>query len=891
MKKTVILVLSILLLYSGLLYAEVNVPDFSFFGKEISSFRIKPTFAKINVSFEDARSFSTYIDSLKIEAESFDRKEYSTKKPGSVYGGSFGTGLSAVFVGNKAYRNYLVKQFLEGNYLGVVNAYPEYKNKFSGGKFANETAFLYASSLLKTGGISKAVDIFEEVAAGEDKFAFYAQDKLFGYFEEIGRDEDILRLGGRLDRLSPYASYIYFDVLYKNNQYDKMLDFITAYEEYVSEYQVIREYKIAAEYFAGRLDRVSEYEPFSDTSVYFITDALLKTGNLERAFVLINSMKKSNSYKYYFNFKYYILKETYENAEENYERVENEKDKLSLLFFYLSESFPDIREDVLDIFSFDDPVNRDYLNYYKGLLYLSGNNYKKAAEYFEQVVFQENLVVNSYFYKGISYAEVNESRSKHFFIRYLNKGEDKKKKNIARFMLGQFYYMEKQYEQTLMLVESCSTDFCSELKARVYLAESDFRKVLDTLNNIDSNKAVYIKAAALFNMKRYEEALAMLNKIKDAYPDKDLLKMLVYYKLDEFDKGLKIFNHYKNEKDFIDRTIRQLYLANEYRTVINILNNTVDMTPEYRLIMAKSLYSTGKYDRAEQIYYDFLKQKRYLYDSISGLISIQGSRKTEKSFLEKGFNWLNNMEFEKENVIALEFARLAFNSDDTGIGIKYLNYFFNNYPDASNIKEAYILRADFFLNKGKLKECIMDMNSAINRFGRDGELLMQKAKCMEKSEPLQALKIYRELRNNERFEKVAKTNIMKHSDNVSEVENIAFEFKNEQYALYLSGIERVLNIASLSELEKYEDYAYELVDSGIRKYAPAGVYFVSAVEYAKGNYQKAASGLMKVYYLYPDSDYALKSLKLAKKAFLESGDSKNADKVQNIIEKMGNKEE
>ncbi|TYB33716.1 MAG: hypothetical protein FXF49_04740 [Flexistipes sinusarabici] len=891
MKKTGVLVLSIFLLYSGLLHAEVKVPDFSFFGKEISSFRIKPTFTKINVSFKDARSFSTYIESLQIEAESFDRKEYSTKKPGSVYGGTFGTGLSAVFVGNKAYRNYIVKQFLEGNYFGVVNAYPEYKDKFTGGKFANETAFLYAFSLLKTGGISKAVEIFEKVAAGEDKFAYYAQDKLFGYFEEIGRYKDILRLGGHLKRLSPYASYLYLDILYKNNQYDKILNFISNYEEYVSEYQVIRDYKIAAEYFAGRLERVAGYEPFSGVSVYFITDALLKTGNLERAFILINGMNNNNAYKYYFNVKYHILKGDYEKAGKNYQRVENERDKLSLLFFYLSESFPDTREDVLNIFSFSDPVNRDYLNYYKGLLYLSKNKYVEAAEYFEQVVFQENLLINSYFYKGICYADVNASRSKHFFIRYLNNGDDNEKKNIARFMLGQFYYMEKQYEQTLMLVESCSTDFCSELKAQVYLAESEFRKALNTLNNIDTNKAVYLKAAALFNMKDYEKALAMLNKINDAYPGKDLLKMLVYYKLEEIDKGMEIFNQHNNEKEFIDRTIRQLYLANEYHTVINILNNTGNLTPEYRLIMAKSLYSTGRYDRAEQIYYDFLKQKKYLYDSINGLISIQGMQKTQKSFLIKGFKWLNDMEFEKENVIALDFARLAFNSDDTGMGIKYLNYFFNNYPDAPNVKEAYILRADFFFSKGKLKECIMDMNSAISRFGRDGELLLQKAKCMEKSTPLKALEIYRELSDSKRFERVAKTNIMEHSDNVSEVENIALEFKKEQYDLYLNGIERVLNITPLNKLDKKEDYAYELIDSGIRKYAPAGAYFVGAVEYAKGNYEKAASGLMKVYYLYPGSDYALKSLRLAKKAFIETGDNKNADKVQKIIDKMGNKEE
>lgn len=891
MRKMGFLVFFVFFICIGSLHAEVKVPDFSFFGKEISSFKIKPTFTNIDVNFSSSRSFNTYIEGLKIEAQYFDKKEYSTKKPGSIYGGSFGTGLSAVFVGNKAYRNYLAKQFLDGNYLGVVNAYPDYKNKFTGGKFENEAAFLYASSLMETGGTLKAIDIFKDLVSGEDQFAFYAQDKLFGYFSEVGRSDDITRLGGSLDKLSPYSAYIYLDVLYKKSQYSEMLNFLSNYPEYPKDYQVIKDYKVGAEYFAGKLNKVAEYEPFSETSAHFITDALLKSGYYEKASSLIDNMSDNDSYKYYFNFKFYILNNNYEKAEKNYEKIENENDKLSLLFFYLSESFPGINNNVLNIFSFDDPVSRDYLSYYKGLYFLRQNDYEKAVKFFEQVVFQQNLLINSYFYKGICYAGTNESRSKHFFIRYLNKGSDEEKKNIARFMLGQFYYMEKQYEQTLMLIESCSSDFCKELKAQVYLAKSDFQGTLNALDNVSSDKAQYLKAAALFNMKNYQAALQVLENVGNGYQGKDLLRMLVYYKLGAIDKGLEIYNEHKNEEDFVSRTVRQLYLANQYQTVIDILNNMSELTPEYKLIMAKSFYSTKKFQQAEDIFYDFIRQKKYLYDSISGLISIQSSRETKKSFLENGFNWLNDMDFERENIIALDFARLAFNSGDTGIGIKYLNYFFNNYPDASNIKDAYIIRADFFYSKGKFRECAMDMNSAIERFGQNGELMLQKAKCLEKTALSDALDIYRNLKSNEQFEKVAKTKIMEHSSNPAEVEKIALEFKGEQYNLYLKGIQRALALTSLSDLVKKEDYAYELVDSGIREYAPAGAYFVGAVEYARGNYEKAASGLMKVYYLYTDSKYGLKSLQLAKKAFLKANDSKNADKVQKIINKTGNKEE
>ncbi len=886
LKQLKFTLLCLLILVPVKVSAEISVPDFSFMGKEIARFNIKPTFTKVDITFSDSKSFDTYLDNLDIQANRMEKDEYESNDPGSLYSGSFGTGLSSIFVGNKAYRNYIVKRYIENDYLGVIDAYLEYKEKFTGGIYENEVRFLYASALLNSGSTDKGLQILKTLSESDSgNFRDYAQDIIFNYYEKTGKTNKILEFGKEINTFTQYGLFAYTKALYEKNSYAEILNILSDYRDYLDNNTSLMEYKIASMYFLGQMDKLSKTEPFSEISRYFITDALIKTGNYKKAREILNAFDSDNRYFDYFSFKLAILNNNLNEASFYLEKINNPKDKLSLFFFYLSENFPGIKSEVLDIFQFNSPTNRDYLNYYKGLYFLQNKNYREAAKHFEKVVFQRNLVTNSYFYKGLCYSEWDSSRSKHFFIRYLNTGKDKEKLDITRFMLAQFYFFEKDYTKVKVLLEQCNINPCRSLEAEILLEQSDFENALKIVKNIDSDKANFVKASANYNLKNYNEALTYLDKIKKPYPGKNLLKMLTYYKLEQFDKGMSIFEENKNNKEFLDRTVRQLFLANQYLLVINILNQMESLEPSHLLIKAKALYSLKKYDESETIYQNFLSKNKYIYDSIEGLISINKARGVTRDFLENGFNWLNKYSFNDESSIALNFSQTAFNSGNTDLGIKYLNYFFNNYPNASDAKEAYKIRADFFYEQKKFRECAMDVNSAIERFGESGDLLLQKAKCIRNSAPEEALSIYRDLKNSRQYGNIAKRNIIFLSDNVTEVEQLSLEFKDKNRNLYLKGIEKVLSNVGIENLDEKEDYVYQLVNSGIKEFAVAGDYFIAALDYNQKKYEEAATKLMRVYYLHENSDYAVKSLKLALKAFEKLNDKNNAEKVKNILDK------
>jgi tetratricopeptide (TPR) repeat protein len=117
------------------------------------------------------------------------------------------------------------------------------------------------------------------------------------------------------------------------------------------------------------------------------------------------------------------------------------------------------------------------------------------------------------------------------------------------------------------------------------------------------------------------------------------------------------------------------------------------------------------------------------------------------------------------------------------------------------------------------------------------------------------------------------------------VEQLSLEFKDKNRNLYLKGIEKVLSNVGIENLDEKEDYVYQLVNSGIKEFAVAGDYFIAALDYNQKKYEEAATKLMRVYYLHENSDYAVKSLKLALKAFEKLNDKNNAEKVKNILDK------
>jgi hypothetical protein len=152
MKKFLVLLFTVFIFSSA--YAEVEVPGFAFTGKEISDFSIRPSFKNISVSFDVKSDFDTYLRQESFRLETGEKEGYQSDDPGSAYSGGLGTSISSVFVGDKAYRNNIVKAYLDKRYLDVVGSYEKYYDKkIKGTSFEEEVRLVYAFAMLETGSI------------------------------------------------------------------------------------------------------------------------------------------------------------------------------------------------------------------------------------------------------------------------------------------------------------------------------------------------------------------------------------------------------------------------------------------------------------------------------------------------------------------------------------------------------------------------------------------------------------------------------------------------------------------------------------------------------------------------------------------------------------------
>ncbi|MBQ3033390.1 MAG: hypothetical protein IJD28_03340, partial [Deferribacterales bacterium] len=108
---------------------QISVPDYSFTGREITGFTVSPGYTLVNFDFKPPSKMDMYIQNRESEFTSSEKQDYSAEEPGMMYSGSVSTSLSSVFVGEKAYRNNIVKTFLRKEYIDVIEAYEKYAEK------------------------------------------------------------------------------------------------------------------------------------------------------------------------------------------------------------------------------------------------------------------------------------------------------------------------------------------------------------------------------------------------------------------------------------------------------------------------------------------------------------------------------------------------------------------------------------------------------------------------------------------------------------------------------------------------------------------------------------------------------------------------------------------
>jgi len=61
------------------LLGAIEVPEVSFYGEEISSYYVGPSFATVDIAYDNKTSYETYLEKITIESKTLKESEYETK--------------------------------------------------------------------------------------------------------------------------------------------------------------------------------------------------------------------------------------------------------------------------------------------------------------------------------------------------------------------------------------------------------------------------------------------------------------------------------------------------------------------------------------------------------------------------------------------------------------------------------------------------------------------------------------------------------------------------------------------------------------------------------------------------------------------------------------------
>lgn len=868
-------------------FADVEVSNFSFIGKEVANINIRPVYKNISVDFKNIKSFDTYIDKLNFEVNNISKDNYSTKEPGFIFSGDFGTAISSAFIGSRAYRNYLAKMYLRKDYFKVIEGFEKYEQKLTGSDFKDECSFLYAISLMNVGYYNKSLNYLSELATKDNQFGNLAQEYLFEYYKKMSKNDAILELANKYSKLTPYSLYIYIDTFFKLDQYENIVKVIDNYIDLIDNYPFFYDYYFYSKYILRDFeDIIKNAKKGTKNSYPVFIDIFLSRGEYSNATEYINKLE-IDELKDYFKIKSKIYKGDYLEALTDLKFIKSENYLSNLFFEFLSKAFPNIEVSILDKFDFKDPYNIDYKNFYKGLLYLKKSDYLRATSSFEKITFNELLMQNSYYYKGLGYFYINKDLAEVNLRRFILEGKDEQKLDSARYLLGQIYLDRNQTDKALIVLENCNTFYCQELKGEIFILNKEYKIALEYLKDVDTDRGNYLKGVIAFNLKDYDKALEYVKKLNKRGMEADYLLLSIYFKINRPDATREIVEKYKNNKQFIDLALNYYFLKGDYKTVLYLLNSTKYKDDNYLLLRGKSLYSLKRYNEAESIFFNLLNRNRYLYDSIFGILNIKRIQGENGKYVDEIFNLIKGRNFERKGQLVIDLAKESVTQNNLQSAIYILNYYFDNFSESKNNRDAYLLRADLFKKLGRFNECVKDTEYVIKKFLEVDEAVILQGECYESVDKSKAISTYVKLLGNKRFDLLSRKRLLNLYENPDKIIQIANTFIDEDRKIYYEGIKKGIKLVGDNKnILNYKNEIDILMDSEIKDYVLAGIYFNSLYFYYQNDFKNAVKYSMKAYYLDKNSEFSKLSLENAIRSYDALGNKTNVEKVKKILKSL-----
>lgn len=860
------------------LLGAIEVPEVSFYGEEISSYYVGPSFATVDIAYDNKTSYETYLEKITIESKTLKESEYETKKPGFMYSGKFLTGFASIFVGDKAFRNYIVKKFLNKDYYAVINGYNDYKEKLEDSQYVDEVNLLYSLSLKMTGNISKAVDNLIEMSKKDNEFAIYAQDDLFKYLYEIRDYDKILEIKENIVKFSPYSLYITLKILLEKNKFREIIDLLNANNIKDS---LFEQFAIIAYYYEGEYSNVLQYKnSATKDTIFFVIDAAINMSDIDYAKSLMNTLA-DNEMINYFNGRLAILDDNINELERCTNSLSKDKNRLNLMFLYLQKYFPNIDLAFLDAINYNDMSYKDYVYFYSALYSLKQKDYLTTASFLQRITFNPDLIKEANFYLGMAYINLDKERAKHYLMKYINDGNNKKKIDAARYFLGNLYLVEGNTNNALVITSSCEEPYCIDLKARIFINRGDYDKAIKLANMLDNDRKYYYYGVNFYSKKEYEKALENLRKIEKPDVETNKLIMLTYFKLNRVNDALGILNKYKELPAFKKEAVDYLFLTGDYERVLGLTSD--EKSPYLLLIRAKSLYSLKKYKYSLDVFEKLLKNREYLYDVILSLINIYDKLYKGDEYIEKSLALINKYNFDKKDELLVKLINQT-TEENVNLSIGLINYFLDQFKQSIYLDDVYLARAKVFHSIKKDDQCITDTNYLLKKDPGNIEALYIQAICYESVDKNIAGKVYTKLIENENpYTNLGYKKIVELSNDKKALLKAANYFKNSEEQLYISAMIKYVDLEDIEKLSEYEEFINKLKSYKNPKIISVGYYLYGKLLEGKKQYSKATDNYMKAYYLYEKSEYAKKSLKRAYEIYKKMNDEVSANKVKKML--------
>ncbi len=888
MKKILTAILFVLAITSQHIYA-VDVPDFSFKGEEIASFAITPVFRDIDLQMSVPSEYTNYVQKQSIAISGEENiSTYQSDAPSFWYSYSPTTAIASIFVGDRAYRNFLVKKFLAGEYPAYVKEYESYAPKLKTTEYQEEAELLLAVSEINNMAKSGENKLYNVCLNGE----FFKDEACDKYIEILWNRKNYTSIIDAVSRMKrPLTEFTFsayaLSTLYRKD-YAKANTLLNQNPDMLFKYPDFNDVRATVEYYNSHYTSVVALIPYTTDNISFITtDSLINIGQYTDAQKKIASMSNKAD-KDYLTAKLMIVTGRHKELGELVNKVSNEDDRFVLMKLYVSKTFPKMDQKVLSAFRFSDPEKSAYVTYYTGLAKMELKDYKNAAEILSRVKAPAELAASATFYRGIALVYIDPAAAEKDIITILNTSNDPAQISASRFMLAQVYYMKGNYDPAMQLVESCQEIYCRQLMSEIYLKKLRFDDAIKAIDGINTPQANFSRASAYYNLMQYDAARLELDKTGSTSREAQHLRMMLLFKEGNLSAATAILTANREYTPILYDGVKELMLAGDYRLAAKLLEDEKDLPPDMQIVNARILGWLGKDSEAKAIYTRLLKSRVLIYDCLFGQLSLEKSQKDELQLIYRMVQDLPSYgDFPQKDLLLAQIAAKASRADDKVLLIQIINMFFPTYATSEYAADMYYERAKLFYDTGRSSECIQDINQAVQANPAfEAELRLIKAQCTETVNKEEAVQMYLAMfRNDDRYRLPAAVKLMDLSDSPPMVLEIAKEIRTESPQLYIEGIRRYVEIADAKDLEINESYLATLSKSKDNALACAGLFGMARLANERGSGRDAAKIYRQVFQTDQKDHFAIPSLEAAVAIYTQLKMPKEAAETQDLLTK------